>query len=328
MIYGATGYSLGLAATAAKRASLNFIIGGRSPSKVQALAHSLGVDYRVFSPTSPTTEIDAAITGLTLFINGAGPFQQSTLPFMDACIRSKVHYIDISAELDSFRAGESRDEDARRAGVMLVPAGAAGIEVVLDCLAGRVIERTPKPVKVGQVLNINGLLSRGTVATIRSSFGGAFKRVDGELVPHQTPVMASYDFGDGRGALECFPSNDPQILTVWRATGVQNISSVCCKTGGDIPEGNLKDLPTGPSADERAETPYHAAVVVQSEDGTIRSAIARLPNGYDLVAIGAVQAMKTILGDPNIIKPGFQTPYQAFGSGYLNGLTGVEVTDL
>lgn len=325
MIYGATGYSLGLAVEEAKREGLDFIIGGRTSHKVMTLAQSLNVNWRVFSPDDPPDIIDKGMTGLKLFVNGAGPFQKSTGPFMDACIRNGVHYIDISAELDSYQAAAQRDDDAKRAGVTLLPAGAAGVEVILDCLAGRLLERTTSPIQVEQVLNIHGPLSRGTIGTIRGSPAGAVKRVNGELVQHDTGSVV--DFNDGRGSLPCFPTNDPQIITLWKATGVPNISSVCCKTGGDLPDGDLDTIPIGPSAAERAETPYHAAVTVRSADGTVNRSVVRMPNGYDLVALGTVQAAKRILGGQHALKPGFQTPYMAFGSDYLSVFAGTTVVD-
>jgi short subunit dehydrogenase-like uncharacterized protein len=49
IIYGATGYTGQLVSERAKQAGLDFIVAGRDPEKVRALAEKLGVPCRVFS---------------------------------------------------------------------------------------------------------------------------------------------------------------------------------------------------------------------------------------------------------------------------------------
>lgn len=326
LIYGATGYSLGLATTEAKRVGLEFIIGGRTESKVKALAANLDVPYRIFSPHDSTEAVDQALAGVSLLANGAGPFRLTTDAFMDACIRNGVHYIDISAELYSFDAAAARDEEAKKAGVMLLPSAGSGIECILDCVGGRLLERVKSPVKVKQVLNINGPVSRGTAATIRGFPGEALKRVDGELMPHGEGNI-SFDFRDSRGLLPCFPSSDPQLITLWKATGVASFSSYCAKTGGAFPAGDLSDLPEGPSAAERAEASYHAGISVTAADGSVARAVVHMINGYDLTALGTVEAARRILNKEVEAKPGFQTPFLTFGKDYPEAFPGTVVDE-
>lgn len=326
LIYGATGYSLGLAAAEAKRTGLDFIIGGRTPSKVKALATSLNVPYRIFSPSDSTDAVDQALAGIKVLANGAGPFQLTTDAFMDACIRNRVHYLDISAELYSFDAAIKRDEEAKKAGVMLLPTACSGVECILDCVGGRLLDKVQSPVKLEQVLNINGPLSRGTVATFRSFPSGALKRVDGDLVSHGDGNI-SFDFRDSRGPLPCFPSSDPQMTTLQRATGLTNFSSYCAKTGGDLPTGDLTEVPEGPSTAERAGLPYAAGFTVTAADGSAVRAVVHMINGYDLTALGTVEAARRILNKEVEAKPGFQTPFLIFGKDYPEAFPGTVVEE-
>ncbi|KAL2206247.1 hypothetical protein CC79DRAFT_1398201 [Sarocladium strictum] len=101
-----------------------------------------------------------------ILIYGAGPYVNTADPFMDACIRNGVHYTDIAAELYAFQAADHRDEAAKEAGVTLFPGGGGVAEVFLDVLVGHVVERIRNPVKVDQVLDINGPVTRGTIGTI------------------------------------------------------------------------------------------------------------------------------------------------------------------
>lgn len=318
MLYGATGYSLGLAAQECKAANLDFIVGGRTESKVKATASLLKAPYRIFSPDDATSVLDKNLTGLTLFVNGAGPFHRTCEQFMDACIRNGVHYIDITAELNSFHAAAVRDQAAKNAGVMLMPSAASGVEVMLDCIGGRVLERAAAPVKLEHTMNINGPVSRGTVGSIRGFSPEVVRRVDGQLVPHSDRKPTDVDFGDGRGPLPRFPSNDPQVITLWKVFGIPNISTYCVKTGGDFPTGELESIPEGPDAEQRRVAPYHAALEVMSRDGSVVGAVVHMMNGYDLTARGTLEAAKAILSGEVEVKPGFQTPFAVFGGSYVD----------
>lgn len=324
LIYGATGYSLGLAAAEAKRTGLEFLIGGRTECKVKALAKSLDVPYRVFSPDDAPEVVDQAFQGVKLLANGAGPFQVTTDSFMDACIRNKVHYVDISAELYSFHAAIKRDAEAKAAGVMLLPTACSGVESILDCVGSRLVEKVQSPFKVEQILNINGPVSRGTAATIRGFPNEVVKRIDGELVPHADGNI-TFDFRDGRGSHDCFPSNDPQMITLAKASGLRNFSSYCVKTGGAFPAGDINDVPEGPSAEERAAAKYHAGFTVWAADGSVTRAVVHMINGYDLTALGTVEAARRILDGVVEVKPGFQTPFLIFGKDYPEVFPGTTV---
>ena len=53
----------------------------------------------------------------------AGPFSATSKPMADACLRSRVHYLDITGEINVFEALAARDADAKTRGVTLYPRG-------------------------------------------------------------------------------------------------------------------------------------------------------------------------------------------------------------
>ena len=72
----------------------------------------------------------------------AGPFSATSRPIPNACLRNRVHYLDITGEIDVFEALAARDAEAKARGIMLLPG--VGFDVVpSDCLAAHLKRRRP-----------------------------------------------------------------------------------------------------------------------------------------------------------------------------------------
>jgi short subunit dehydrogenase-like uncharacterized protein len=93
------------------------------------LALGLHVAYRV-STLEEEREIDSALAGVAVLLHCAGRFLQTVGPLMSACIRNKVHYLDISPKLDGYLMASLRNDDAEKAKVMLLP-GCSGSVTML-----------------------------------------------------------------------------------------------------------------------------------------------------------------------------------------------------
>ncbi|MFE8047926.1 saccharopine dehydrogenase NADP-binding domain-containing protein [Brenneria goodwinii] len=117
MIYGATGYTGRMIVTQAMILGVPLILAGRNDAKLAALASELNLPYRSFS-LSESASIDEAFADVAILLNCVGPFMRTADTLMKVAIRKKIHYLDIAAELDSYRLAESLDRDARAAGVM------------------------------------------------------------------------------------------------------------------------------------------------------------------------------------------------------------------
>ena len=141
LIYGATGYTGKLIAKAASDRGARPILAGRNLDKVKRVAEPLGLSARAFDLGDPA-RIDAAIKDVSVVLCAAGPFSATSRPVADACLRNRVHYLDITGEIDVFEALAARDAEAKARGVMLLPG--VGFDVVpSDCLAAHLKRRLP-----------------------------------------------------------------------------------------------------------------------------------------------------------------------------------------
>jgi DNA-binding transcriptional LysR family regulator len=103
MIYGANGYSGHLVAAEARRRGLNPVVAGRRAGPIENLAAELGLPMRVFGLDDAPVAA-AAIADIAVVANCAGPFAATSAPMIDACLRSRAHYLDITGEIEVFVA--------------------------------------------------------------------------------------------------------------------------------------------------------------------------------------------------------------------------------
>jgi short subunit dehydrogenase-like uncharacterized protein len=133
MIYGANGYTGRLIARLAVQRGERPILAGRDAAAVGALAAELDLPHRAVS-LHDAAGLREALSGVAVVAHCAGPFDLTAAPMVEACLATGTHYVDITGEIGVFEAVFARDDDARAAGVVLLPG--AGFDVVpTDCLA-------------------------------------------------------------------------------------------------------------------------------------------------------------------------------------------------
>ncbi|MDP1891967.1 MAG: saccharopine dehydrogenase NADP-binding domain-containing protein, partial [Gemmatimonadaceae bacterium] len=120
IIYGATGYTGQLVVDECLSQGMRPALAGRDAASVRALAQRHGLEWRAAS-LDDAAALDRALAGATVVIHCAGPFARTSRPMADACLRNRVHYLDITGEIAVFEALAARDTEARAAGVMLLP---------------------------------------------------------------------------------------------------------------------------------------------------------------------------------------------------------------
>ena len=146
LVYGAYGYTGELAAREAVRRGLAPILAGRDAARVGALAAVLGCESRSF-PLDDAAALARGLAGAGAVLHCAGPFSRTSRPMVDACLAARAHYLDITGEIAVFEAIFRRDEEARRAGVALVPG--VGFDVVpSDALAAELSRELPDAVSL------------------------------------------------------------------------------------------------------------------------------------------------------------------------------------
>src|SRR6516162_7830614 len=197
LIFGSTGYTGKLIAKAAVARGARPILAGRNLDKVKAVADPLGLTARAFDLSEPA-RIDAAIKDISALLCAAGPFSATSRPIADACLRNRVHYLDLTGEIDVFEALAARDAEAKARGVTLLPG--VGFDVVpSDCLAAHLKRRLPDAKDLKLYLSLGANMSRGTAKTMIEAIAARTRvRRDGRLVTSARAEEGSWTLARAR----------------------------------------------------------------------------------------------------------------------------------
>lgn len=345
LLYGANGYTGTLVAELARGAGLAPVLAGRSAERVAALAQRLGFEHRVFGLEVPA-RVDAGLADIDVVLHCAGPFAHTAQPMVDACLRTRTHYLDVTGEVAVFEALAARSEEARRAGVMLLPG--VGFDVVpSDCLAVHTARRVERPTSLRLGILGIGTLSHGTATTMLENLHkGSLVRHAGRLEPIAAGSLTRrFDFGRGPRLTMAVPWGD--LATAYRSTGIADIETYFPTTRamlwgaralGRMPwlvgSGPVRRLlqrridarPAGPTEAERARG--RSIFVAEVEGAGGQRAVSRLHTleGYTLTALTALEiARRALAGEAPI---GFQTPAMAYGPDLIMAIAGTQREDL
>jgi len=346
LIYGSTGYTGRLTVAEAIARGLRPTLGGRSADALRAQAGPLGLDWRVADLSDPAG-LDDALAGATVVLNCAGPFANTWRAMSDACIRNRVHYLDVTGEIAVFEGLAARDAEAKEAGVMLLPG--VGFDVVpSDCLAAHLSRRLPDAVRLALAFRAIGGASRGTLLTMVQNLGspGAVRRSGKIVAVPQAWRTRRIDFGDGllRDATT-IPWGD--VSTAFHSTGIPDIEVYITMKPAlrrmvkasrllgpilrtDVVRRTLaarvRRGPAGPSSEERERATSQLWGEAVSADGRLVESRLRGASGYTMTAQTAVHlAAKALAGDATA---GFQTPSRAYGADVILEIQGVTRTDV
>ncbi|HEU0225923.1 MAG TPA: saccharopine dehydrogenase NADP-binding domain-containing protein [Steroidobacteraceae bacterium] len=339
LVYGANGYTGELIARAAAAQGMSPVLAGRSAGPIVALAQELGCEPRVFGLDDPAA-VAAGLSGCSVVVHCAGPFSATAAPMMAACLAARVHYTDITGEIDVFELGFGHDEAARRSGIVICPG--VGFDVVpTDCIALTLKEALPDATSLALGFDSKGALSRGTASTSVEGLGnGSRVREDGKLV--RIPLGSRsrrIDFGTGLKLATAIPWGD--VSTAYRTTGIPDIEVYVPVSPRAL--ANLRRLgrlgwllrrrsvqallkwrirkgAPGPTAEQRGRSPVLVWGQAKNATGRTVTARVRVPNGYTVTTDAAVAIAGRLLepGAP----PGFTTPARLMGAGFVSTLPG------
>ena len=324
LIYGATGYTGRLISHHAVQSRLNIEVAGRNSDRVCALADSLGVGSRTFSLDN-AEKLRRGLDGVQCVLHCGGPFSETALQMMDACIESKVHYLDITAEFSVYALAESKSAAAHSAGVMLLP-GVGWDVVPSDCLALHTSKRVENPDKLRIALKHFGGFSRGSALSGGEILGlGVLVRAGGQIVLAPELKQAQFDFGDGPEICVPIPMGD--LISAWRSTGIPNIEEYF-QMGLTAPAATIDPmtLPDGPTEEERSAGRSKVIVEVTGSDGTVVRSLIDTPSGYSFTQLSAVEVARRVLNGE--YKPGFQTPASVYGAALATCIGDTSILDL
>jgi short subunit dehydrogenase-like uncharacterized protein len=318
------------------------VLAGRRDEPLAALGAELGTEYRAFSLDDPAS-LREGLKGQDLVLNCAGPFSRTCAPMLDACLETGVHYLDITGEIEVFEHCWRRDEQARRADLVVCPG--TGFDVVpTDCLAATLVERLPAATHLTLAFEAGGGASHGTALTsIEALPRGGRIRQDGELVTVPLAWKSrSIPFAHATRSAVTIPWGD--VFTAWVTTGIPNIEVYLSMSPAAVRRlrwlAYLQPLlrlgmvqrwmrrrvdrsVSGPDEARRRDSGVEVWGEVVSADGRREEGTLSGPNGYDLTVTASLGIIDRLSRDS--VEGGYYTPALLMGADYAAGLPGVSV---
>ena len=343
MLYGASGYTGTLTAELAVARGLRPLLAGRSRLKLEPLAERLGLEVRVFGLDEPA-ELERGLGGVSAVLHMAGPFAGTSAPLVDACLRARCHYLDITGEFSVFEAIWPRHAAAIEAGIVLLPG--VGFDVVpTDCLAALLQRALPDATSLELAFTTLGTRpSPGTVNTWIDALGRqSLVRVRGAIArepvgtrtreipfPTRTLHAVAVPLGDLSSA---FRTTRIPNITVYMAlpkpalAGLRGLGSLqSLFTNPRVTRGLKRWVPrvvTGADAGERLRSRTEVWGEAQNPTGQRTQLTLTTQDPYALTADAALRALERVL--EGRVLPGAHSPAQALGADFIGECNGVEL---
>jgi short subunit dehydrogenase-like uncharacterized protein len=306
MLYGATGYTGTLIAKRAFECGHRPVLAGRAPHVVTELGERLCLPHRAFALDDPAA-LQVALADVDLVLNAAGPFLHTAVPLAEACLSAGVHYLDISNELQVFRAIYELDERAQLAGVSMIPGVGFGV-IATNCLALYVSEAVGGAEQLEVASRVaSAHPGPGAAATMQENlpYGGWIRRA-GHLVPQELFTgIATINFPDGPCEAMPVPTGDLEAaFQATRAPGV--IAYAVSPPAIFVPEGDL----------EVAELKHHRSfgwARATGPDGSTATALLETGDSYAFTPAASIRAVEETLAGS---RRGALSPAAAFGADF------------
>lgn len=341
LIYGANGYTGKLITLEAKEKDLQVEIAGRNRKAIESLSKETGYVYHIVELTQKS-ELENLLKDFDTVIHCAGPFSETAIPMVEACIHSQTNYLDITGEIWVFEDVMKYHEKAQTAGIALIPG--VGFDVVpTDCLAGYLKEKLPSGtnLELAFVGSKTGM-SRGTAVTMAKNIAkGGFIRKNGEIknVPLAYEVK-ELKFAHRKQWCMTIPWGD--LMTSYHQTQIPNIkvfSGASLKMIKKIKRfrslkfllginwvqklvrNKIEKSITGPSEKNLKSGKTFVLGTISDDMGNSYSTELITPEAYFLTAKTALAtALKLQTHNLN----GYLTPAQAFGHNFIMEFENVE----
>lgn len=340
LLYGANGYTGKLILELSVQLGIKPILAGRNANAIRSFAESNSLPCRI-GALEDRAAMDALLTDVDVVIHAAGPFSVTARPMMEACIRNKVHYLDITGEIGVFEMAAQLGKEARAAGIMLMPG--VGFDVVpTDCMAKHLKTLMPDATHLALAFdNIGGAISHGTATTMAQSLGeGGAIRSKGKII--RSPLGAYHrwvDFGKGSRFAMSIPWGD--VATAYHTTGIPNIIAYTAikpwihrllklqglfnpvlksRRARKMVQNYINRQPPGPSTEMRNRSISLVWGEVSNPKGEKISGRMSCMNSYSLTAYSSLLIAKKVLAGQ--FKPGYQTPAGCYGEGLVGEIPG------
>lgn len=345
MLYGANGYTGRLIAEEAARRGLRPVLAGRNASEVKKLAGECECASRVFA-LDRVESVVGELSGMAAVLNCAGPFSKTAAVLMEACLRAKTNYLDITGEIDVIERAAALAGRAREAGITIMPA--VGFDVVpSDCLAAHLAEKLPTATHLILAFTAGNTMSPGTAKTLLEVMpSGGRTRIDGQIcrVPADWKKRA-IEFPSGLKEAVTIPWGD--VASAYYSTGIPNIETYLAASPALARRSRLlrrfsrllrvgvvrrvaqrsvawllSRAPASLLSQEKQGTLAGTELWGQVADaaGNVVEAALETPNAYVLTVASALAAVERVAAGG--VPTGFLTPSKAFGKDFVLELPG------
>ncbi|HUC37057.1 MAG TPA: saccharopine dehydrogenase NADP-binding domain-containing protein [Acidimicrobiales bacterium] len=344
MVYGAYGYTGRLVAALAAERGEQPVLAGRDEERLARLGELLELEHVCFD-LSDQAAARRALESVDAVAHCAGPFSATARPMVDACLATGTHYLDITGEIDVFEDLLARDEEAKAAGVALLPG--SGFDVVpSDCLAAMLAHELPGATSLALAIRMSGGPSPGTAKTMVESIGLASRARVGGVIGRVPPQRRRRRVPFITGASPAIAIAWGDVSTAYHSTGIGDITVYAALPRGAAPLAGLLGLAgpvartrtmqgplrllagrmRGPTAQTRSKSLGEVWGEAMAPDGTRTCGSVTTGNGYDLTSDSVVR-IATLLAAGKV-EPGASTPSSALGADFVRQLDGVAVQRL
>jgi short subunit dehydrogenase-like uncharacterized protein len=312
LIYGAGGYMGKLFTQYAQNQQLPIVLGSKDSFPTP---HEL----RVFS-IDHVPAIIKHLGDVKLVVNLAGPFAFTQQPFIEACIQTGTHYIDIAGEVPEFESAFRFDALAQKSKVMVLPGAGFGV-VPTDIAATLAHQKLPDATHLIIAYVTQGGATRGTLKTVlKDIHKEGIEIVNGKALKAM-PAKSAFHFElDGQKQRGVYNPWRGDLFTAQHSTSIPNIQTYSNFPGfvESMMKGKLlwlRDLllkrfitllPIGPSEKELQKGKTYIYAQTQNASGATESVTIKGPEAYLFTVQCLINITFRIMGDD--VTPGFQVP--------------------
>jgi len=312
LIYGASGYMGKLFTQYAKNAKLPLVLGSRDHLETSE-------ELRLFSIDN-VESIVANLHDIKLAVNLAGPFAFTQQAFIEACLQTGTHYIDISGEVPEFESAHRFDLLAKTANIMVMPGAGFGV-VPTDIAAKLAHEQLPDATHLTLAYVTVGGVTRGTLKTLLKEINKeGVEIVKGKTVKAMPAKSDFYFEVEGKKHRVVYNPWRGDLFTAQLSTKIPNIQTYSNFPGfvESMMKGKLlwlRDLilkrlitllPVGPTAKALKEGKTFIYAEAKNSNGQTVTVRIQGPEAYVFTAQTLTSISLKVMND--YWKSGFQTP--------------------
>jgi len=340
IIYGATGYTGKLTVKHAIQLGLRPTIAGRDEEKVSLLAKELGLDFRIFDLEN-IDNIAKIISEFQVVLHCAGPFSKTAKPMVEACLKSGVHYLDITGEIAILEWVKQFDAEAKKKNIVLM-CGVGFDLVPTDCVALKLHNELPDASHLEIAFTMEGgSISHGTLTTMGINLGNpSAARINGKINEEPLGKAGKWiDFGKNKKFCISIPWGDlssayntthiPNIRTYSSASKftfyvlkIQFLLNPILRSGWfkRLFQGYVDRNITGPSEIQNTTGRSYVHGRVWNSQGEEKETLLECPESYQLTAQTSILVVQKLLNGSFV--GGYYTPAGLFGENLILEIEG------